>query len=257
MGRVARLRAVRRGRVLFDRRLVILPWKKLDAVREPSGGELVLWQRGHEFSIRIDGQDLMGSGANHSERVLAERGCAGLMNVPRARVLVGGLGMGFTLRAALDALGRDAEVDVAELVPQVVVWNRGLLAHLAQRPLEDPRVFVLEDDVGRVLAAAQQRYDAILLDVDNGPEALVSASNSSLYGPRGISRAWRALRPQGVLAVWSVRDDRRFTTRLRAGGFRTRTERVSARPDGSGSRHTLWLAERMQHQVPPPPQRPR
>lgn len=221
----------------------MLPWKKLDSAREPSGGELVLWNRGHEFAIRIDGQDLMGSGSYHSEEVLAVRGCQGLENMPGARVLVGGLGMGFTLKAALDVLGPDAEVDVAELVPAVVEWNRGPIAHLAGRPLEDPRVRVLQGDVGKILADTRSFYDAILLDVDNGPEALTCASNKGLYGPGGIARSARALRRDGVLAVWSVNDDRGFTERLQRCGFRTRTERVSARP-GGGKRHTLWLAQR-------------
>ncbi len=221
----------------------MLPWIKLDSAREPSGGELVLWSRGHEFAIRIDGQDLMGSGAYHSEEVLAERGCSGLDTMAGARVLVGGLGMGFTLKAALDVLAPDAEVDVAELVPAVVAWNRGPIAHLAGRPLEDPRVRVIVGDVGRLLADTRRFYDAILLDVDNGPEALTSASNKGLYGPGGIGRSARALRRGGVLAVWSVNDDAGFTQRLVRGGFRTRTERVSARP-GGGKRHTLWLAVR-------------
>ena len=220
----------------------MIPWKKLDTAVEPSGGELVLWNRGHEYAIRIDGQDLMGSGASHSEEVLAERGCAGLERVRRARVLVGGLGMGFTLKAALDALGDDAEVDVAELVPAVVEWNRGPIAHLAGRPLDDPRVRVIQDDVGKILQRARGEYDAILLDVDNGPEALTSASNRGLYGSGGIARSARALRRGGILAVWSVNDDHGFTERLVHGGFRTRTERVSARP-GGGKRHTLWIAE--------------
>ncbi len=221
----------------------MVPWKKLDTAREPSGGELVLWNRGHEFAIRIDGQDLMGSGAYHSEEILAVRGCEGLDRVRGARVLVGGLGMGFTLKAALDVLSSDAEVDVAELVPAVVDWNRGPIAHLAGHPLEDPRVRVLQGDVGKILADTRGFYDAILLDVDNGPEALTSASNRGLYGPGGIARSARALRRGGVLAVWSVNDDRAFTERLERGGFRSRTERVSARP-GGGKRHTLWLAQR-------------
>jgi len=221
----------------------MLPWKKLGSAREPSGSELVLWNRGHEYSIRVDGQDLMGSGSSHSEQVLAHRGCEGLENMAGARVLVGGLGMGFTLKAALDALGRDAEVDVAELVPAVVDWNRGPIGHLAGHPLDDPRVRVLEGDVGEILADTRGFYDAILLDVDNGPEALTSASNDSLYSTGGIARSARALRRGGVLAVWSVKDNRAFTERLVRGGFRTHTERVSARP-GGGRRHTLWVAQR-------------
>jgi spermidine synthase len=221
----------------------MVPWIKLATAREPGGGELVLWNRGHEFAIRIDGQDLMGSRAYHSEEILAVRGCEGLDQVRGARVLVGGLGMGFTLRAALDALASEAEVHVAELVPAVVEWNRGPLAHLAGRPLEDPRVRVLQGDVARILADTRGFYDAILLDVDNGPEALTSASNKSLYGAGGIARSARALRAGGVLAVWSVNDDRGFTKRLERGGFHCHTERVSARPGGR-KRHTLWLARR-------------
>jgi spermidine synthase len=221
----------------------MVPWIKLDTAREPSGGELVLWKRGQEFAIRIDGQDLMGSRAYHSEEILAVRGCEGLDQVRGARVLVGGLGMGFTLKAALDVLASDAEVDVAELVPAVVNWNRGPIAHLAGHPLEDPRVRVLQGDVGKILADTRGFYDAILLDVDNGPEALTSASNKTLYGPGGIARSARALRRGGVLAVWSVNDNHAFTKRLERGGFHARTERVSARPSG-GRRHTLWLAQR-------------
>ena len=217
-------------------------WKILASTRAPTGNELVLWRRDDEYVIRVNGEDLMGSDSSHSERALASYGCMGLKLVHQARVLVGGLGMGFTLRAALDVLRTDAQVDVAELVPAVVDWNRGPLAHLAGRPLEDRRVRVLDEDVAVVMRAAHGRYDAILLDVDNGPEALTSPSNEALYGRAGLARARRALRPNGVFAVWSVYDDRQFSRRLRQEGFHTRTEYVSARPQG-GRRHTIWLAE--------------
>jgi spermidine synthase len=226
-----------------DNVAAMLPWKKLDAAREPSGGELALWNRGDEFTIRIDGEDLMGSLAYHSEEVLAQRGCEGLERVRGARVLVGGLGMGFTLKAALDALADDAEVDVAELVPAVVAWNRGPIAHLAGHPLDDSRVRVLEADVSQILGDARAWYDAILLDVDNGPDSLTTPSNGSLYSPEGIARSARALRRGGALAVWSVNDDLGFAERLERGGFRTRTELVPERP-GGGTRHTLWVARR-------------
>jgi spermidine synthase len=217
-------------------------WELLAAARAPTGNDLVLWRRGEEYVIRVNGEDLMGSDSSHSERALANYGCMGLRLVHHAKVLVGGLGMGFTLRAALDVLRIDAQVDVAELVPAVVDWNRGPLAHLAGWPLEDQRVRVLDGDVGLVMRAARGRYDAILLDVDNGPEALTSPSNEDLYGRAGLARARRALRPNGVFAVWSVHDDRHFSRRLRQEGFHTRTEYVSARPQG-GRRHTIWLAE--------------
>jgi spermidine synthase len=217
-------------------------WKIVATTHAPSGGELVLWRRDEEYVIRVDGRDLMGSHSNHSERVLAKYGCMGLRLVRNARVLIGGLGMGFTLRAALEVLRADAEVDVAELVPAVVDWNRGPIAHLAGRPLDDRRVRLVEADVDLVLRASDARYDAILLDVDNGPQELTSPSNEALYGRDGLARARRALRSNGVFAVWSAQDDRQFCRRLQQEGFHTRTEYVSARPNGGG-RHTIWLAE--------------
>ncbi|MBI4954652.1 MAG: hypothetical protein HY908_21685 [Myxococcales bacterium] len=221
----------------------MLPWKKLDTAREPGGRELSLWQRADEYAIRVDGQSLMGSTRSASEVALGVRGCAGVASARAPRVLVGGLGMGFTLRAALDTSPPDARVDVAELVPAVVAWNRGPLAHLAGRPLDDPRVTVLERDVGTVLREADGTYDAVLLDVDNGPAALTARSNRGLYDAAGIARVARALRPGGVLAVWSVSDDAAFTARLVRGGLRARTERVPKGASGRG-RHTLWLAVR-------------
>lgn len=221
----------------------MIPWQELERASVPGGGELTLLRRGDEFSIRAGTQELMNSRMHGSEEALAARGCAGLERVPRARVLVGGLGMGFTLRACLDRLGLDARVDVAELVPAVVRWNRGPLAPLAAHPLDDPRVQLHEGDVGELIRAAREAWGAILLDVDNGPAALAAGSNARLYGPSGLADAARALAPGGVYALWSPVDDRRFTERLRRAGFTVRTERVPARP-GGGARHTLWLARR-------------
>jgi spermidine synthase len=226
----------------------LIPWQELERAPVPGGGDLALWRRGDEFSIRAGTQELMNSRMHGSEEALAARGCAGLERVPGARVLVGGLGMGFTLRACLDHLGPDARVDVAELVPAVVRWNRGPLAPLAARPLDDPRVQLHEGDVGALIRGARAAFSAILLDVDNGPAALASGSNARLYGPGGLADAARALAPGGVYALWSPEDDRRFTERLRRAGFTVRTERVPARP-GGGGRHVLWLATRAPERV--------
>ena len=202
---------------------------------------MTLVRRGEEYVIRVDGQDLMGSRQHGSEEALAKLGCAALAQAAGARVLIGGLGMGFTMRAALDALPKDARVDVAELVPAVVRWNRGPLAHLADRPLDDRRGHVIEGDVTQVIARAVNTYDAILLDVDNGPDALTSPTNARLYGSAGLASAARALKARGLFGVWSARDDSRFTARLTRAGFVPRVEQVPARHGGK-KRHVLWLS---------------
>jgi len=222
----------------------MIPWETLDRVAAPGGAELSLHRRGSEYVIRVDGQDLMGSRQHGSERSLAELGCA---HVPArgAHVLIGGLGMGFTLRAALDLLSPDARVEVAELVPAVVAWNRGPLAQLSGEALADGRVSVREGDVGKLIAESRARYDAILLDVDNGPDALTSPSNAGLYGAAGLARGLAALRPGGTLAVWSAADDPGFGKRLARAGFAVQTERPLARHNTTkrwGKRHVVWLA---------------
>ena len=207
------------------------------------GSEMTLARRGDEHAIRIGGNVLMTSRSHGSEEKLAEHGCAGLGTVPRARVLVGGLGMGFTARAAIAALRPDAVVDVVELVDAVVRWNRELIGHLAGAPLLDPRVCVVAGDVADVIGAARERYDAILLDVDNGPEAFTSRENKHLYSPQGLRRARDALRQGGVLAIWSAFDARAFTARLREAGLEPRVKRVPANRH-SNAMHSLWLARR-------------
>jgi spermidine synthase len=219
------------------------PWTELDRATAPGGAVLVLCQRGKELVIRVDGFELMGSRASASEAQLAALGCAGLRGLSGARVLIGGLGMGFTLRAALRALGDDARVDVAELVPAVVKWNRGVLAPLAGAPLEDPRARVLEEDVAHVIQRSEGAYHAILLDVDNGPSALTAPANARLYDDAGLARAKRALAAGGVLAVWSTGDDPKFTARLAKAGFSARVERPAA-TFGGGRRHVVWVARR-------------
>ena len=212
------------------------PWVKVDAAETP-GGAIVLWQRGDEFRIHIDGQDLMGSQMHGSEDALGAMGCDGLR--PDARVLVGGLGMGFTLAAALGAVGPAATVVVAEANPVVVRWNEAHLGGLAGHPLRDPRVSLRVREVQAVWRDGP--WDAILLDVDNGPDALSRPDNAGLYDATGLWMARSSLRKGGRLVVWSVSDDRAFTRRLRAAGFDVQQARVPAWP-GSKRTHLLWIA---------------
>jgi spermidine synthase len=224
------------------------PWILLDSAAIPGGGELHLYQHVRDFAIRVGRDELMNSRAHGSEDALATLAFARLGARPRARVLVGGLGMGFTVAAALRGLGPDGGlVVVAELVPAVVAWNRGPLGHLAGEPLADPRVSVEVGDVAAAIAAGcrspADAYDLILLDVDNGPQALTTTGNHRLYGSAGLAAAHRALRPGGVLAVWSAGPDAAFTRRLRQAGFQV--ELAQARSHGSkGSRQSIWLAVR-------------
>ena len=221
------------------------PWILLDSAQVPgNGGELCLYQRGDEYSIKIAGRsELMNSRVHGSEDALAEHTCARLVGCVAPRLLIGGLGMGFTLAAALRHVGKQAQVVVAELVPAVVTWNRGLLGECAGHPLQDTRVTVHEGDVARILMAEQQAYDAILLDVDNGPEGLTREENDWLYSLNGLNAAYAALRPQGVLAVWSAGPDQKFLQRLRKVGFEVDEVRVRAR-GSKGARHIIWFARR-------------
>jgi spermidine synthase len=223
----------------------MIPWTHLDTAPVPGGGELRLMRRGGEFSIRLGGNELMNSRLFGSEEALARLAIERLGRRPRPQVLIGGLGMGFTLRAALAALGPEARVVIAELVPAVVAWARGPLAEIFAGSLEDPRVAVHEGDVGALIRSPPRPFDAILLDVDNGPEGLTVAANDSLYGHAGLGAAQAALRPGGVLAVWSAHPDQAFAARLRRIGFNVEEVRVRARAGGGGrSRHVIWLATR-------------
>lgn len=218
------------------------PWETLDTAPAPGGGELVLARRGEEYVIRVGGHVLMTSRTHGSEEALAEHGCAPLADRARPRVLIGGLGMGYTVRAALERLGPRASITVAELVPAVVRWNRGPLAPLADRPLEDARVTVVEADVFAVLRdAAERPFDAVLLDVDNGPVALTRPENARLYGAGGLALARAALKPGGLLLVWSAAPDPTFSRRLRDAGFEPQVLEVPARGKSKGTRHVLFL----------------
>ncbi len=222
----------------------MLPLETLGRVRTADGKELVLYHRDGVFHIRIDGLELMSSRAHGSERMLARLACDRIAGVAGPRMLIGGLGLGYTLRAALDCLSADAEVVVAELFPAVVEWNRGPLAHLARDPLRDPRVTVREADVRVLLGERAAAFDAILLDVDNGPAALTLTSNQWLYTAPGLAALRRALKGAGVLAIWSPSRDPAFVRRLRRAGFEVRSETVSARGHATGPRHTIFLAVR-------------
>ncbi|MBI5848049.1 MAG: hypothetical protein HZB31_08900 [Nitrospirae bacterium] len=223
----------------------MIPWIFLDSAQAPgNGGELRLYQRGAEFSIRVEKCELMNSRQYGSEDALAELACKRIANRPHPRVLIGGLGMGYTLRAALNNLSSDGRVVMAELVPAVVAWNRGPLAELAGNPLKDPRVTVRESDVGAVMREKQHAYDAIMLDVDNGPEGLTRKSNDLLYGLPGLKIAYDALRPAGVLAVWSTSENDGFVRRLRKVGFTVDEVPVRARGARGGARYIIWLAQR-------------
>jgi spermidine synthase len=224
----------------------VIQWELLEsaAVRE-TGAELRLYRRGGEFSIRLEGRELMNSRVHGSEEALGELACERIADRPGARVLVGGLGMGFTLAATLSKLGPDAEVIVSELVPEVVSWSRGVLGELAKYPLRDPRVTVRVIDVAQLLKQERSSYDAILLDVDNGPEALPQSENSWLYGRAGLAAALAALRADGLLAVWSAGPDAAFSERLRAAGFEVEEVEVRARGYTRGTRHTIWFARRI------------
>ena len=219
----------------------MLAWNLLDTARIPGGTEtLRLKKRGTEFSIMLGANELMNSRLSGSEEALATLSAEKIRDRKAPRVLIGGLGMGFTLRAALGVLPEDAKITVAELVPAVVAWARGPMADLHAGSLDDPRVSIFEGDVGVAIRAGRSAYDAILLDVDNGPDGLSRSSNDSLYGPKGLGEAKLALAAGGVLAVWSSGRDADFTRRMTHAGFVVEEKPVRANGK-SGARHMIWL----------------
>lgn len=206
--------------------------------------ELKLHEHGDRFAISIPGRgELMNTRVHGSEIALAEATIARLGPRPSLRILIGGLGMGFTLAAALKASRDDAEIVVAELVPEVVDWNRGPAGGPSGHPLNDPRARVHVGDVAELLRQPGSGFDAILMDVDNGPEGLIRSENDWLYGTAGLAAARRALRTRGLLAVWSAGDDPRFTKRLQQSGFSVDVQAVRPHRRGKGARHQIWFAE--------------
>jgi spermidine synthase len=223
----------------------MIPRVLIDTAPIPGGGgELRLVRRGDDFWIMIGANALMSTRLRGSEEALATLACERIAGRPRPALLIGGLGMGFTLRAALKALPRDSDLVVAELVPAIVAWARGPMAQVHGGSLDDPRVRIVERDVGELIAAAGSSYDAILLDVDNGPEALSLDSNDRLYDLEGLRRARSALRPGGLLAIWSAAPDKAFSRRLGEAGFAVEEVAVRAHAGRKGAKHVIWLATR-------------
>ena len=223
----------------------MIPWVQLDSARTPDGAqELRLKRRGTEFSIMLGANELMNSRLSGSEEALATLSCERLTGRGEPRILIGGLGMGFTLRAALAAFDADAAITVAELVPAVVAWARGPMSEIFDGCLDDPRVTIREADVGQLIRAERDAWNAILLDVDNGPEGIVNKGNDSLYSAAGLATALTALKRGGVLAVWSQGPDSGFTRRLKQAGFAV--DEINTRARGKrGARHVIWIATKL------------
>ena len=221
----------------------MIPWEEIDRADVPGGeGEVILRKRGTEFSIRTATTELMNSRLHGSEDSLAELTCSRISPKTGGRILIGGLGMGYTLAAALQHSGDDSLITVAELIPAVVRWNREHLGHLAKNPLDDSRVSIQQEDVAETISREKSAWDAILLDVDNGPDGLTRKANDRLYGMSGLKNAFLALRNGGVLSIWSSGADEQFTRRLKQCRFQTEIVTVRARKSGKGGRHTIWIA---------------
>ena len=219
----------------------MIAWELLGETRTPDGSDMRLTRRDNEYVILVNGKTLMSSRMHGSEEALATIACRDARAGDRPRVLVGGLGMGFTLRATLDLLPPDAVVRVVELVAAVVEWNRGPLGSIAGYPLADPRVRIEVNDVGFTLRGHPGGFDAILLDVDNGPSAFTTPANHGLYDNAGVAASFAALRPGGTLAVWSAWEDRKFEQRLRFHGFKVRVDHVRARLKKGGTWHNIFV----------------
>jgi spermidine synthase len=222
----------------------VKPFELLGQALAPDKTAVKLMRRDDEYILLADGAVLMSSRMHGSEEALATFGCERARTLEQPRVVIGGLGMGFTLRATLEMLPADARIVVAELLPAVVEWNRGVLGPLAGHPLNDKRVEVITGDVFTILGSHPGQFDAVLLDVDNGPAAFTAANNTALYNKRGIAAAHDALKPEGVLAVWAVNEDRTFEQRLRDGGFEVKVQRLRGRLKKGGPRHTIFLGHK-------------
>ena len=220
----------------------MIPRELVDVAEVPGGPPLRLVRHGSDFIIMLDRNELMSTRMSGSEKALGVMTCERLRHPENARLLIGGYGMGFTLRAVLAAVGPAARITVAELVPGIIEWARGPMAGMTQDCLEDPRVEIRVEDVARVIDAGKSSYDAVLLDVDNGPDGLTRPANDGLYSARGLASARTALRPGGVLAIWSAGADATFTKRLKQAGFAVDEVRVRARENGKGPTHTIWFA---------------
>ena len=223
----------------------MLPWRTIDRSQAASGGQLFLCERNGEYLLRVDNWELMSSRKSGSEEAMAEVGCKHIRNRPDARVLVAGLGLGYSLRATLDVVHPQTEVTVAEFVPEIIEWNRHIVGHLADRPLDDPRVKVIAGDVKDVMKERPGYFDAILLDLDNGPQDFIDLSPKALYGPTGLKIIRKALRGnQGVLVIWAGGPDPAFEKRMKQAGFRTDAVVARARKTGRGAHHVLFTGRK-------------
>jgi len=220
----------------------VTPRIHLGTAPVPGGEDLQLYSRGDDFMIVLERNELMSTRMNGSEIALAEMSIERLSGNSSPHLLIGGYGMGFTLRAALAMLDAKAKVTVAELLPEIIAWARGPMADVTDGCLDDPRVDLRMGDVGAAIGQANAEYDAILLDVDNGPDGLTRKGNDGLYTPAGLKAAKHALRPGGILAVWSAAEDRKFAKRLQKAGFAVDEVAVRARVGGKGPRHVIWFA---------------
>lgn len=220
------------------------PRELIGTAEVPGGPPLRLFRRGADFMIVLDRNELMSTRMSGSEVALGTMTCARLAGRPAPRLLIGGYGMGFTLRAVLERLAADAQVVVAELVPGIIEWARGPMAPMTAGCLDDPRVTLDMGDVAESIRRAEASYDAIMLDVDNGPDGLTRPANDGIYAARGLAAAYRALKPGGTLAIWSAAPDPVFAKRLIKAGFAVEEERVRARENGKGATHVIWFARR-------------
>jgi len=220
----------------------LIPRELIGTAPVPQGEELRLFRRGGDFMIVLDRNELMSSRMSGSEEALATMTCARLAGRTSPHLLIGGYGMGFTLRAALGEIGPDGRVTVAELVPEIIDWARGPMRDLTAGCLEDQRVDLHVGDVAALIDSARSAYDAILLDVDNGPDGLTRHANNQLYSARGLKAARAALKPGGILAIWSAGHDKAFAGRLRENGYMVEEVAVRARSNGKGAKHVIWFA---------------
>jgi spermidine synthase len=227
------------------------PRIKIATARTPDGGEMVLYQHDSDFAIEINGQDLMNSRHHESELALARLGCAHLDGRKAPKILIGGLGMGYTLRQALDMLSSDAQVVVGELLGAVVEWNREFFGELNGRPLGDKRVDLKTGDIVELISGSKSRFDSILLDIDNGPNAMTDSGNRRLYGRQGIGACRRALREQGCLAVWSAEPSKKFEQLLISCSFHVRRFRVPAYKGSKSRSRFVWVASEDEIILPP------
>jgi spermidine synthase len=233
---------------LFWRRLIsghdMVFYEHLGSAIVPGGVEIRLYRHEQDYSILLPDDELMSTRMRASEDLLAVQSLARIGHSDAPRMLIGGYGMGFTLRAALAAGGPSLEVVVAEIVPEIIEWALGPMAEVTAGCLDDPRVQIHLGDVGAAIVGACEYFDTILLDVDNGPDGVVRPDNDGLYSAAGLARAYRALRPRGVLSVWSAKNDPGFTRRLKRAGFAVEIVRAKSRPDGTGARHLIWFARK-------------